>query len=592
MFRKERLWKMVGLVVLLALVASCGPAPTPEIVEVEKVVKETVEVEKVVKETVVVEKEVVVTATPEPKPPMGEPVEEFQVMTMTAVEDPRRFEISRLAVDAWEDLGIPAKLWPVASPVMVEKAWAGKTYEVYFIHHDPNPDRMEPDTWLYNYYHSSNVGPSGSNLSGYQNPEYDALIEGQRSEADTAKRKELVDKAQEWLYNAQPFHPFAHLHLAGVYNKDTFGDPTIFVGNPVYNFWGLGSLKPLTDRQVIRVGLSRDFETTNPMAVSNPEDFNWLSLMYDKLGRIAPDGTAQPWAAESIDAISPSEYEVTLREGMTWHDGKPVTAEDVAFTFNYAKEKQAVYFVSALQRLEKAEVVGPNKVRFTLSEPFVPFVANVLCQVFVLPKHVWEGIENPLEIPNDNPIGSGPWKFDYWRTLEESMLVRFEDHFQPPLAEGLLHVTYGSVDGMLGAMEEGSIDTVGEILTVAQVEQLEGLPHIKVEKVVEFGMSGVYFNTRFEPFNDRIFRQALSLAFPIDDIIKIVLRGAGDPAGSIIAPSLEFWHNDSVPAFSYDPERAREMLLEAGYTWDEKGMLHYPAPENDKRDIDTGPHLY
>jgi peptide/nickel transport system substrate-binding protein len=110
--------------------------------------------------------------------------------------------------------------------------------------------------------------------------------------------------------------------------------------------------------------------------------------------------------------------------------------------------------------------------------------------------------------------------------------------------------------------------------------------------VVEFGMSGVYFNTRFEPFNDRIFRQALSLAFPIDDIIKIVLRGAGDPAGSIIAPSLEFWHKDSIPAFSYDPERAKELLLEAGYTWDEKGMLHYPTPENDKRDIDTGPHLY
>jgi peptide/nickel transport system substrate-binding protein len=149
---------------------------------------------------------------------MGEPVEEFQVMTMTAVEDPRRFEISRLAVDAWEDLGIPAELWPVASPVMVEQAWEGKSYQVYFIHHDPNPDRMEPDTWLYTYYHSSNVGPSGSNLSGYQNPEFDALAEAQRSEPDIAKRKELVDKAQEWLYNAQPFHPFANLHLAGVYN--------------------------------------------------------------------------------------------------------------------------------------------------------------------------------------------------------------------------------------------------------------------------------------------------------------------------------------------------------------------------------------
>lgn len=580
MFRRESLWKTVGIVVLLALVAGCVPAPTSEVVEEE------------VKETVVAEKEEVVAAAPEAKPALGDPVEPFNVMTMTATEDPRRFEISRLAVEAWQELGIPAELWPVASSVMVEQAWEGKKYHAYFIHHDPNPDRMEPDTWLYNYYHSSNAGPAGSNISGYQNPEYDALAEAQRSETDPAKRKELADKAQEWLYNAQPFHPFAHLHLAGVYNKDTFGEPTIFVGNPVYNFWSLNTFKPLADRKVLRVGLARDFETFNPMAASDPEDINFLSLIYDQLGRIGPDGAVQPWAAESIDAISPSEYEVTLREGMTWHDGQPVTAEDVAFTFNYAKEKKAIYFVASLQRLEKAEVVGPNKVRFTLSEPYVPFVANVLCQVFLLPKHIWEGIENPLEVPNDTPIGSGPWKFEYARTMEESMLVRFDDHFQPPVAEGLLHVTYGSVDGMLGAMEEGSIDTVGEILTVAQVEQLEGLPHIKVEKVVEFGLSGVYFNTRLEPFNDRIFRQALALSFPIDDIIKIVLRGAGDPAGSIIAPSLEYWHNDSLPPFPHDPERAKELLTEAGYTWDENGVLHYPTPENDKRDIDTGSQLY
>jgi len=75
MFRKERLWKMVGLIALLALVAGCGPTPTPEVVE--KVVKETVVVEKEVEVTKEVEVEVVVTATPEPKPPMGEPVEEF-----------------------------------------------------------------------------------------------------------------------------------------------------------------------------------------------------------------------------------------------------------------------------------------------------------------------------------------------------------------------------------------------------------------------------------------------------------------------------------------------------------------------------------
>jgi len=525
--------------------------------------------------------------------PAGKVIEPYQFMTMTATEDPGRFEISRMAVEAWQEFGLPAEMWPVASSLMDEYAWTSKKYHVYIVHHDPNTDRMDPDTWLYTYNHSSNAGETGLNIAGYQNPEYDALAEAQRSETDVAKRKEIVDQCQEWHYNAQPYHVFAHLHLAGVYNTDTFADPTMFVGHPIYNFWSLLSLRPLTDRKVLQIGIPRDFLTSNPMVAGNPEDFFWwLQLIYDTLAKHGPDGTAQPWAAQSIDAISPTEYEVTLREGMTWHDGKPVTAEDVAFTFTYCKEKEAPYFLSPLQGLEKAEVVGPNKVRFTLTEPFAAFIPNVLCQVTILPKHIWETIENPQEIANEKPIGSGPYKFEYWRPMEESKLSRFEDHFQPPAAEGLLHIVYGSLDSILGALEAGDLDTTTEYMTIAQAETLEPVPHIKIEKVVEFGVYGWYYNCRLEPFNDRIFRQAMSLTFPVEDIIEIALRGAADPGGSIIAPALEFWHNDNIPPFPYDPDKAREMLLQAGYTWDEQGRLCYPAPENDKRDIDTGPHLY
>ncbi|OGO14565.1 MAG: hypothetical protein A2029_10520 [Chloroflexi bacterium RBG_19FT_COMBO_47_9] len=518
----------------------------------------------------------------------GKKLEAFQAMTTTASGDPRRFEISRMTCDAWKALGIPAEQWPVASTVMVEQAWDDKKYQVYFIHHDPNPDRMEPDTWLYKYYYSGNAGPTGSNISGYSNPEYDALAVAQREETDVTKRKELVDQCQAWLYDAQPYHITTNLHLAGVYNKTTFGDPTIFVGNPVYNFWSIKTFKPLTDQKVLRIGLARDFDSINPMAASNPEDIQFLSLIYDMVGRVDPEGKPVPWIAKSIDAISASEYEVTVREGLTWHDGVPLTAEDVAFTFNYAKANSAVYFASGLAILDKAEVVAPDKVKFTLTSPFVPFISNVLCAVFILPKHIWENISNPLEIPNEQPIGSGPWKFDYMRTMEESKLVRNPDHFEPALAEGVLHVVYGSVDGMLGALEAGDIDTVGEILTIAQVDQLQGLPHIQIEKVTEFGMEAFYCNTRLEPFNDKVFRNALALSQPTPDIIKVVLRGAGDPGGSIIAPSLKFWHNNNLPAFPYDPEKAKQSLLDAGYTWDEEGNMYYPTPENDKRVIDTG----
>ena len=575
MHSRNVVWRLIGLLALISVVVSCGPAPTAA--PTEPVAGETAAAE--------------ATATSVPDAEMGPVVESFQVMTNVATEDPARYEISRMAVEAWQEFGIPAELWPVQGSVMEEQAFNSKQFKVYFMNMDPRPARMEPEWWIRLHY-GADAGETGMNFSGYQNPEFDALADAERVETDIDERKELVDQAQQMLYDAHPFHIYANAKLAGVYNKDTFGDPTLFMGNPIYNFWGVQTLKPLTDRKVMRVGMAKDFETINPLAANGGEDTFFLSLIYDSLCRIGLDGAPENWAAESIDAVSASEYEVTLRDGMTWHDGQPVTADDVAFTFNYFKEKEAPYFTSGLAGFDKAEVIGENQVRLTLTEPFVPFVATVMCEMPIVPKHVWESIESPLEFDNPQPIGSGPWKFDYLRPLEESMISRNADHFQPPVADGMLHVVYGSMDGLLGAMEEGSIDVMGEVINVSMVEQLRDLPHIQVEEVTSFGVYGIQFNTRFEPFSDRYFRQAMAYTMPIDQIIEVALQGAADPGGSVIAPALKFWHNDDLPAWPYDLEKARSILLEAGYTWDSEGKLHYPAADSDNRLIDSGPQLY
>ncbi len=571
----EVLRKVVGLLVLLALLVSCAPAATPEPAATEPPAAEA-------------------TATPEPPPEaeLGPLVEPFNVLTKTAAAEPDRFEVSRMVVEAWKEAGIPAVLEPVASGVIMEQAFESKTFEVYFMGQDPRPSRMEPEWWIRQHTVAEAVD-QGINWSGYQNPEFEAIADAQRAETDRDARKVLVDQAQQNLYDSHTFHIYLNVNLAGVYNKETFADPTVWSGNPVWNFWALQTLRPITDQKVMRVGgVQMDVETTNPLLNIGGDETLLLGLVYDSLCEIGLDGSPQPWAAESIVGTSPTDYEVTLREGMNWTDGQPVTAEDVAFTFSYMKEKEAPFYASGLSNWDEAEVIGPNKLRISVSEPFSAFEASVLCELPILPKHIWETIENPLEFNNPEPIGSGPWKHDYLVSLEEWSLSRNDDHWQPPLAEGMVRITYGSIDGLLGAMEKGDIDVYSHVLNIADAENLRGLPHIQIEEVESFGVRGIHYNTRFEPFNDRYFRHALSLLVPIDDIIAIVLRGGAQPGGSVIAPALTFWHNDDLPPWPHDPEEAKRLLLEAGYAWDSEGRLHYPTEENDNRLMDTGPHLF
>ena len=101
---------------------------------------------------------------------------------------------------------------------------------------------------------------------------------------------------------------------------------------------------------------------------------------------------------------------------MRWHDGKPVTAEDVKFSFDYHKKWKAPFFLPALSNVVAVEVPSANTVRIRLENPSAPFVSTVLAGMFLIPKHIWEsipekaGVDDPLKFANDKPVGSGPFK--------------------------------------------------------------------------------------------------------------------------------------------------------------------------------------
>ncbi|MBW1699249.1 MAG: hypothetical protein JRH18_16520 [Deltaproteobacteria bacterium] len=512
-------------------------------------------------------------------PPIG-------LLGTTSDYSPQRYNMMRMIVASWKKLGINAYIDPTKYEAMIKRAFRSKRFDAYIINWSPKLVRLEPNVFLRSMLTSENAGWDGINVSGYQNIAYDKLADAQKVALDTRDRKDIVDFIQEFLYERQPHHAFMHQKNFRAYNQKNFKDVILAPGTGPWSFWTDWSATPTGSQRVFRQSGVADFKTLNPIMTQLITDQWLMAHIYDTLMRIGPDAKPQLWAATGYKWLDAKTLDVTVRTDMKFHDGKPVTVEDIAFSFEYGRKSG--YLLSFLDNLESTEILGKGKLRFKLKEPDAGFLFTVLCQVPILPKHIWGEIENPATFANSNPIGSGPFKFAYHRRDEELSLKAYKEHFAPPKNDGFLFVVYGNQEAIVGAMERGEVDSCGSAsLDPLQAERLAKNKDIKVVAPLTFGMYMLEYNTRIPPWNDVHFRRAVSYAVPVEAMIKRVWNGHGVPAGAILSPENKFWHNSKLPPWPYDMEKAKQELIKAGYEWDDQGRLYYPAPENDRRWIDT-----
>ncbi|MDQ0338133.1 peptide/nickel transport system substrate-binding protein [Caldalkalibacillus uzonensis] len=516
-------------------------------------------------------------------------VREIELYVTTADYDPVRYEMGLMIAEEWKKLGFDVTVTPLAWNRLSELGMRQKDFDAFTLAWGGRAERIDPDHFVYLTLHSSNAGPGAYNIVGYDNPEYDEIAEQQRATSDVEKRKELVFKAQEMFLEDLPYAPVVHRNQLMAYNKKDFTNVEYMMGEGLNSFWTFMDATPTGDRKVIRWGYPSDIDSLNPLSSTNTHDFQVTRLIYDRLVRISPTGEPQNWAAESITDVNGdgTAYEVKLRSGMKFHDGEPVTAQDVKFSFDLVKEIESPYFLGMVEPIESVEVKDELTIQFNLNQPFAPFISNTLAQMYIFPEHYWKPIleeEGPLAVlehQNTEIIGSGPFKLDYWRKDEEMKLVRNDEYFEQPKLEGILKIPYANVQGMVAALEQGEADMTGWWIEPIQVQNLENNPNIEVIDVPDHGFYHINFNMRRMPFDDKAVRLAMSYVIPKEQIVDRLLEGYGEVANSIIGPANEFWHNPNVQGFSYDPDKAREILAEAGYQWDENGKIYYPEGKSD-----------
>ncbi|RKD22856.1 ABC transporter substrate-binding protein [Ammoniphilus oxalaticus] len=513
---------------------------------------------------------------------LGELAPSFTVLTATPEENYITYEAMKMISEEWKKLGVDVTVQPMDFHAKVDRLWAPdeRDYDAFTIGYSGRVERLDPDMFTYTIFHSSLAGPGGSNTTGLVNEEYDKYSKDQRHEMDPEKRRDLVFKAQEILADEVPVVSLYSNTLVHAYNHERFNELPAMAGEGVFNEWMPTEAEPLTDDKWLKIGGIQDLDTLNPIAAKSVFDWRQLRQIYDKLVRLNPQIEPVPSAAANWEVVNDKTIDVFLRPNMTFHDGKPVTVEDVKFSYEFMDKWNDGYLQAFLEPIESIELLGGETIRFHLTEAYAPFITATLTQIPILPKHIWEKVEgNPLDFANLEPIGSGPFVFEYWRRGEELKVSRNPDYYNNINVDGYIYRVYGQPEAVLSALRTGEIDTHADRLISAHIQQAENIEHISTIEVADIGFEYLGLNLRRAPFDNEAFRQALALTIDYDTILDVYLEGYGTKGGPglVIQPANEFWHNPAAHQPIFDPKKARDILREAGYNWDSEGKLRLPV---------------
>jgi peptide/nickel transport system substrate-binding protein len=517
----------------------------------------------------------------------GEKVREITLLSRPQAAQPSEFQFVQIIAQEWRRLGLDVKVQVMPWEQMADLVWYKRDeWDTTAWQMVGRPERSDPDELIFNLFHSSTAA-KGYNFIGYTNAELDAVVEAQRVETDRDRRRALVVKAQEILARDQPNVMLVHPKSTFAFDRAVW-DPASVVnqgGIGIKNTWTFIGLRPLGAKADIVTNSADNVQGINPLWISGGTD-SWITeLVWDRLLRIGPDGLPTPWSATAYEWLDPTTIRVTLRDGMAWHDGRPVTAEDVRFSFTAAMGDEAPMYKPFTSNIEAIETAG-SVVTFKLKRPSAAFLTASLAKLNLIPKHVWEPVLGELAAKPENaesfqekaPVGSGPYRFTSWTTNEEVVLAANKAHWAAPKAERWILRIVPNTEAALGMLRAGQInflsDFSGDPKILVDAAAQDG--DLEVVSTVDMGFRYVGLNNRKPPFDDAAFRRALSQAVNRDLIVGAAFKGFAVKSNSVISPALPFWHADTVDGLETGLDRARATLEQAGYAL-VGGKLHYPT---------------
>ena len=303
----------------------------------------------------------------------------------------------------------------------------------------------------------------------------------------------------------------------------------------------------------------------DPIAAVSPADFHVHYHIYDTLLRQNEDGSYRPGLAKSATVVDPQTIEVVLQDGVTMQDGTPFTADDVKFTIerNIASNKVAPFRISDLGAVDNIEITSPTAFTIHLKTPTAGSFYNLLAQNETMPVSM-EAVQAGTDL-NANPVGAGPFKF-VSQDDQKIVLEKWDDYFQADeiklAGTEWVHVTPGSNNI---ALNSGAVDvavtTIDENQTELKNSGLDLRTVADQNNVLWLGML-----CEVNPaLGDVRVRQALNFATDKEAVKTTLQYGNGTVMSQFWTPDSEFYNRAIEHAYDYSPDRAMQLLADAGY---------------------------
>lgn len=341
---------------------------------------------------------------------------------------------------------------------------------------------------------------------------------------------------------------------------------------------GEPAARPAADHpNEITVGIAQDLdESLDPHKAVAAGTKEVMFNVFEGLVKPTPDGDLVPAVAEKYE-ISDDQltYTFIIRDGVTFHNGDPVTGADVMWSIRRCMpgggaDIQAVEALSAIQEAEYKE----NTVTLTLDQPNTEFLSYLT--LAILPED-YDGQDTM-------PVGTGPFKFVSRAAQDSIVLERFEDYWgEPAYLDKVTFKIIENSDSILMSLQSGAVDLFAH-LTSTQAAQLGG--DFNIEEGTMNLVQAMYLNNAVEPFDDVRVRQALCCAVDRQQILDLAFDGYGSLIGSSMYPAFGKYFDDSLTNYyTHDVEKAKALLADAGYP--DGFSMTITVPSNYQPHIDT-----
>lgn len=323
---------------------------------------------------------------------------------------------------------------------------------------------------------------------------------------------------------------------------------------------------------VLVVGQIAEPKSMDPHAVTAVNDFRILVNIYDGLVRFK-DGTleVEPALAESWEiGEDGTTYTFKLKEGISFHDGTPFDAEAVVFNFERMLNEDhpfhdtgpfpLSFFFGAVETVEASD---PTTVRFTLNEPYAPFLSNLAYPTGLIVSPA--AVEQHGSEFGRNPAGTGAFAFRVWESNRQVAVQRNEDYWDgaPPLA-GVVFRPITDANARVSEMLSGNLDLMVEV-PPDNVAIFADDPQFELYEEAGPHLWFLILNTKEPPFDDVRMRQAVNYAINKESLVTDVLQGTATVAAGPTPAAFEWAYNAELEPYPYDPEKAKELIAEAGH---------------------------